>query len=105
MLGIPEWNLGPESGGQRNCLGDAEFLQESCDQCTLCPHEEYFLLPLTVLAKPPDRGERALCCKKCELVLFNFKQSITVLQIHNLGIILPVESRGVRIGTIAIATA
>lgn len=69
------------------------------------PHEEYFFLLLTVLAKPPDRGERGLCCKKCKLVLFNFKESITVLQIHNLCMILPVESRGVRIGTIARATA
>lgn len=109
MLGIPEWNLAPESawgrGGQRNCLRDVEFLQESYAQCTLSPHKEYFLLPLTILADPPERGERGVCCKKCELVLFNFKQSITVLQIHNLCMILPMESRGVRIGTIAIASA
>lgn len=103
------WHLAPESaqgrGGHRNCLGDAEFLQERYGQCTLPPHEKYFLLPAAILAEPSDKGEYGLYCKKCELVSFNFKQSITILQIHNLSMILPVKSRGVRIGTIATATA
>lgn len=80
-------------------------MQESCGQCILSPCAEYFLLPLTILAEPPGMGEYGLCCKKCELALFNFKQSITVLHIHNLCMILPMESCGVRIGTIAVATA
>lgn len=43
--------------------------------------------------------------KENEIVLFDFKQSITVLQIYNICMILSVGPRGVRVGAIAVSTA